>query len=60
MSNKVYNIYAKGECLYNNLNEDQFQQTWTELQGMVGLMKTEYSREDLSYKQVYTLMEETY
>ncbi len=57
MANKIYHIYAKGECLYNNLNEEQFQQTWSQLQGMVGLMRTDYSKEDLSYEQVYTLME---
>ena len=57
MAKKIYHIYAKGECLYNNLNEDQFQQTWSQLQGMVGLMKTDYSKEDLTYEQVYTLME---
>ena len=57
MANKIYHIYAKGECLYNNLNEEQFHQTWSQLQGMVGLMRTDYSKEDLSYEQVYTLME---
>jgi len=57
LANKIYHIYAKGECLYNNLNEEQFQQTWSQLQGMVGLMRTDYSKEDLSYEQVYTLME---
>jgi len=57
LAKKIYHIYAKGECLYNNLNEDQFQQTWSQLQGMVGLMKTDYSKEDLTYEQVYTLME---
>jgi|TARA_B100000900_G_scaffold403594_1_gene410859 hypothetical protein len=57
LANKIYHIYAKGECLYNNLNEEQFHQTWSQLQGMVGLMRTDYSKEDLSYEQVYTLME---
>jgi len=47
---KVYHIYAKQECLYNNLSESQFNQTWETLKGMVGLMKTEYSEDDLSYE----------
>ena len=37
---KVYHIYAKKECLYNNLSEEQFNNTWETLKGMVGLMKT--------------------
>ena len=49
---KVYHIYAKEECLYNNLNEEQFNSTWETLKGMVGLMKTDYELEDLSYEEV--------
>ena len=57
MTSKIYHIYAKGECLYNNLNEQQFRETWSALQGMVGLMKTEYAAEDLSYETVQLLNE---
>ena len=57
MASKIYHIYAKGECLYNNLNEQQFRETWSTLQGMVGLMKTEYAAEDLSYETVQLLNE---
>ena len=49
---KVYHIYAKRECLYNNLSEEQFNHTWETLKGMVGLMKTDYELEDLSYEEV--------
>ena len=49
---KVYHIYAKKECLYNNLTEDQFNNTWETLKGMVGLMKTDYELGDLSYEEV--------
>ena len=48
---KVYHIYAKNECLYNNLSEEQFNNTWETLKGMVGLMKTDYELEDLSYEE---------
>ena len=48
---KVYHIYAKDECLYNNLSEEQFSNTWETLKGMVGLMKTDYELEDLSYEE---------
>ena len=37
---KVYHIYAKEECIYNNLSTDEFNNTWETLKGMVGLMKT--------------------
>jgi len=51
MTDKVYHIYAKKECLYNNLSEEQFNSTWETLKGMVGLMKTDYELEDLSYEE---------
>ena len=49
---KVYHIYAKEECLYNNLSEVQFNKTWSALNGMVGLLHTDYSIEDLSYEMI--------
>ncbi len=49
---KVYHIYAKEECLYNNLSERQFNNTWNTLKGMVGLMQTDYQLEDLSYEEL--------
>jgi len=52
MPPKVFHIYAKNDCLYNNLTEEQFEDTWKILNGMVGLMKTDYKVEDLSYEMV--------
>ena len=52
MQSKVYHIYAKNECLYNSLTEEQFKNTWETLKGMVGLMKTDYTFEDLSYEEL--------
>ena len=49
---KVYHIYAKEECIYNNLTEKQFNNTWNTLKGMVGLMQTDYQLEDLSYEEL--------
>ena len=48
---RVYHIYAKKECLYNNLTREEFNNTWETLKGMVGLMKTDYDLEDLSYEE---------
>jgi len=47
---KIYNIYIKDECVYHNLPEEVFQTTWEQFNGMVGLMKTEYNENDLSYR----------
>ena len=49
---KVYHIYAKEERLYNNLSEVQFNKTWNALNGMVGLLHTDYTIEDLSYEEI--------
>tara|TARA_A100001201_G_scaffold134109_1_gene121541 strand:- start:1424 stop:1645 length:222 start_codon:yes stop_codon:yes gene_type:complete len=52
MPTKVFHIYAKDECLYPNLTEEQFSETWETLKGMVGLLHTDYNLEDLSYEEV--------
>jgi hypothetical protein len=49
---KVYHIYAKKECLYYNLSQRQFNKVWNTLKGMVGLMETDYTFEDLTYEEV--------
>ena len=36
--------------MYANLPEKMFQDTWGQLTGMVGIMKTEYTESDLTYK----------
>ena len=46
---KVYHIYAKDKCLFHSLKEEEFHVTWDTLNKLVGLMKTEYSEEDLSF-----------
>ena len=49
---KLFHIYAKDKCLFYNIKEDDFEVTWRTLNGMVGLMKTDYEVEDLSYEMV--------
>ena len=46
---KIYHIYAKDRCLFHSLKEEEFDTTWNTLKGMVGLMKTDYTVDDLSY-----------
>ena len=48
---KVFHIYAKEECIYNNLTEEEFQEKWTELNAMVGLLHTDYAPSDFSYEE---------
>jgi hypothetical protein len=49
---KIYHIYAKDKCIFHSISEDEFQVTWNTLNRMVGLMKTEYSMNDLSYEEL--------
>ena len=42
----LYNIYAKDQCLYNCLREEEFKEKWEEIKMIVGLMKTDYTEED--------------
>ena len=44
-----YHIYAKDNCLYHSLKENEFKEKWKEIKAMVGLMKTDYTVEDLSF-----------
>ena len=48
----IYHIYAKDRCLYNCLKEEEFNIKWAELKAMVGLMKTDYTEEDLSFEKL--------
>jgi hypothetical protein len=47
---KIYHIYAKDRCLFHSIKEEEFQTTWNTLNNMVGIMKTDYVIEDLSYE----------
>ena len=48
----LYHIYAKDVCLYPCLKEEEFEVKWAELKAMVGLMKTDYTEEDLSFEKL--------
>ncbi len=52
MSEKIYHIYAKDQCLFHSLKEEEFKTTWNSLHKMVGLMKTDYSVEDLNFIEI--------
>jgi uncharacterized protein affecting Mg2+/Co2+ transport len=52
MLEKIYHIYAKENCLFHSLKEEEFYTTWNTLKTMVGIMKTDYTVEDLSYEEL--------
>jgi hypothetical protein len=45
----TYNISAKGKIIFKDLNEEEFQKTWKELNNLVSIY-TDIDREDLTYK----------
>jgi uncharacterized protein YpmS len=49
---KIYHIYAKDRCLFHSIKEDDFRATWETLNNMVGIMRTEYTTDDLSYEEL--------
>lgn len=49
---KVYHIYAKNRCLMHSVKEDEFEITWRTLKNMVGIMKTDYNVDDLTYEEL--------
>lgn len=49
---KIYHIYAKDRCLFHSVKEEEFEITWNTLKNMVGLMRTDYELEDLSYEEL--------
>ena len=44
-----YTIYLKDKCILDDLEEGTFRSSWEILNNLVGVMKTEYTVEDLSY-----------
>ncbi len=52
MVEKIYHIYAKGQCIFHSLKEEEFYTTWNTLKTMVGVLQTNYSLDDLSYEEL--------
>ena len=49
MNDTTYHIYARDQVLYHNLQQEDFEEKWELLNVMVGLLKTDYTNEHLSY-----------
>jgi hypothetical protein len=50
---KIYHIYAKGECIYHSLSEEKFSEIWEMLHRMVDLLGANISTKDLEYEEVF-------
>jgi hypothetical protein len=50
---KIYHIYAKGQCIYHSLSEEKFSETWEMLHRMVDLLGANISTDDLEYEEVF-------
>jgi hypothetical protein len=50
---KIYHIYAKNRCVYHNLSEEKFSETWEMLHRMIDVLDVDISKEDLQYEMIY-------
>ena len=49
---KVFHIYLKDRCVLHSLSEEQFKSNWELLRNLVGVMKTDYTTNDLTFVEV--------
>jgi hypothetical protein len=49
---KIYHIYAKNKCIYHNLSEEKFSETWEMLHTMIEFLNVNISKKDLSYEEL--------
>ncbi len=53
MKEKIYHIYAKNQCIYHSLSEEEFTKTWEMLHMMIELLGSEkFSKEDISFEEL--------
>ena len=49
MPEKIYHIYARGQCIYHSLKEEEFQITWIALNRLADLLS---NSSELSYEEL--------
>jgi hypothetical protein len=49
---KIYHVYIRNKCVYNCLNREQFNAVWENLNNMVGIVHTDYTKNDLSFEEL--------
>ena len=52
MTDKIYHIYAKDQCIYHNLSKEKFEEIWEMLHRMVDLIDVRLTKEDFSYEEL--------
>jgi hypothetical protein len=50
-TDKIYHIYAKGQCIYHSLTSEQFTETWDMIHKFLSVCG-ELSVDDLSYEEL--------
>jgi hypothetical protein len=49
MPEKIYHIYARGQCIYHSIKEEEFQTTWIALNRLADLLS---NSSELSYEEL--------
>ena len=57
MSDKIYQSYARGHCIYHSLKREEFKTTWTALNRLAELLSDSV---DLSYEELSVSKEIAY
>jgi hypothetical protein len=57
MKQKIYHIYARGQCIYHSLKEEEFNTTWIALNRLADLLAdtSELSYEELIIEKEFAL-----
>ena len=49
---KIYHIYAKDQCIFHSLKEEEFKVTWKTLMHLINILDTRYAGDDLTYEEL--------
>jgi hypothetical protein len=53
MTDKIYHIYVKNNCLYHSLNEEEFQKTWNMIHNFLRVADcSEIKDGDINYEEL--------
>jgi hypothetical protein len=51
MTEKLYHIYIKTDCIYHSLNEEEFQKTWDMIQKFLSIYHSRINKDDVQYEE---------
>jgi TPP-dependent 2-oxoacid decarboxylase len=52
MTEKYFHIYAKNQCIYHSLNEEDFTKTWEMIQKFLSVHDANIDKNELEYVEV--------